>query len=97
VSIEIKKMPSYIFLSGEGSTFQPGSESEVPDIENLQVIGISDGVTPAQALRNLLEENYYLRETTFQEIFCYELSAGYERTRTDFDLKRIWGERIGGT
>jgi hypothetical protein len=79
-------MASYIFLTSEGSTFQPDSESENPDIENLQVIGFSDGPSPDEAFRRLLEECSYLLETTFEVIFCYELAEDYEMRRRDYRL-----------
>lgn len=36
-------MDNYILLTNEGYTFETNSESDVPDIENLQVLGISNG------------------------------------------------------
>ncbi|MGH4138228.1 hypothetical protein [Clostridium sp.] len=33
-------MDNYIFLTDEGYTFMPNSESDMPDVENLQVIGV---------------------------------------------------------
>ena len=34
-------MKSYIFITTEGFTYQPGSESPEPDVENCQVIGFA--------------------------------------------------------
>ncbi|MGH4120863.1 hypothetical protein [Clostridium sp.] len=42
-------MDNYIFLTDEGYTFMTNSESDVPDIENLQVIGISNGNNEKEA------------------------------------------------
>lgn len=42
-------MNNCIFLTDEGYTYQPNSESDVPDIENLQVIGITHGENSKQA------------------------------------------------
>jgi hypothetical protein len=66
-------MPSYIFYTSEGYTYQPYSESIEPDIENLQVIGFASGDDDSQALRNLIAENPYLLETTFNSLTCLEL------------------------
>ena len=51
------KIKKYIFLTVEGYTFQPGSKSVEPDIENLQVIGFSQGKDSKDAFQNLLKEN----------------------------------------
>ncbi|MDP2681675.1 MAG: hypothetical protein Q8P28_02555 [Deltaproteobacteria bacterium] len=66
-------MKSYIFITAEGFTHQPNSESPEPDIENCQVIGFAEGNSPEEAFDNLIEENNYLLETNFDEIICFEL------------------------
>ncbi len=80
-------MNSYIFLSFEGHTYQPYSESIESDIENLQVIGISEGNTSRMAFENLKKDNNYLLKTTFDEIFSYELSSNFEMYVDYFSLK----------
>lgn len=80
--MEIK---SYIFLSVEGSTYQPNSESIEPDIENCQVIGFSEGINPQDAFIKLIKENKYLKETSFNEIFSIQLKSN---TRTYFNLQK---------
>jgi hypothetical protein len=64
-------MPNYIFLTDEVYTFQPNSEAKTPDIENLQVIGFASGFSASEAYNNLLTSHAYLKETTFDHIFCY--------------------------
>jgi hypothetical protein len=66
-------MKSYIFITTEGVTYQPDSESPEPDIENCQVIGFAEGNSPEGAFDNLIKENGYLLETSFDEIICFEL------------------------
>ena len=66
-------MKSYIFITEEGITYQPDSESPEPDIENCQVIGFAKGDSPAEAFDNLVKENGYLLETSFDEVICLEL------------------------
>ena len=80
-------MHNYIFLTDEGYTFQPDSEANMPNIENLQVIGFSSGSTANEAFENLVKTHAYLEETTFDNIFCYKLDAHYEKNRRDFHLK----------
>jgi len=77
-------MDNFIFLTDEGYTFQPDSDSEIPDIENLQVVGFSSGLSADDAFANLVNLYPYLKETSFENIFCYRLDAHYEETRKDF-------------
>ena len=77
-------MNDYIFLTSEGFTFQPDSDADTPDIENLQVIGFAGGADPDDAFRKLLLSHAYLKETTFNKIFCYRLGKHYEKHRRDF-------------
>jgi hypothetical protein len=76
----------YLFLTDEGYTFQPDSESELPNVENLQVIGFAKGINADEAYNDLLLENPYLRETGFEKIFCYQLDKDYEQNRKDYNL-----------
>ena len=78
-------MKNYIFLTSEGHTYQSNQESIEPDIDNLQVIGISKGNNSQMAFENLIEKRKYLLKTTFNEIFCYELSNNFKDT-VDFFL-----------
>lgn len=80
-------MGSYIFLTDEGYTYQANSESDMPDIENLQVIGISDGKNAKEAFHNLMSSRKYLMKTTFDEIFCYKLTKDYKNSYEKFSIK----------
>jgi hypothetical protein len=73
-------MRTYIFLTDKGFTFQPNSESIEPDIENLQVLGISKGRDSKDAFENLLKENGYLIDTTFNNVISYELNKDYKNS-----------------
>lgn len=73
-------MKSFIFITNEGFTFQPGSDSSGPDIDNCQVIGFSKGVNMEDAFRNLVNENRYLLETSFDEVIGYELKDTKEKS-----------------
>ena len=66
-------MKDFIFITFEGYTFQPNSESDIQDIENMQVIGFSKGLNSKEAFENLKTKNSYLLETTFNEIISIEL------------------------
>ena len=77
----------YIFLTLEGYTFQPESEAIEPDVENVQMLAVASGHDQESALRCLVAENPWLRETSFDEVYCYELAQGYPASRTEFSLK----------
>jgi len=64
----------YMFITTEGYTYQPDSDSTEPDIENCQVIGCGKGSTAREAFENMVKENDYLLETTFNEVDAYELT-----------------------
>jgi hypothetical protein len=67
-------MRQFIFVTLEGYTYQPNSESTEPDIENLQVIGFGQGRDAQEGLTNMLEENPYLPRTSFNEVIALELA-----------------------
>ncbi|WP_418185050.1 hypothetical protein ACNSOS_09170 [Aliarcobacter vitoriensis] len=74
----------FIFITFEGYTFQPNSEEIIPDIENMQVIGFSNGVNSNEAFKNLKKEKIYLEKTNFDEIIAIELK---EKKFEYFNLK----------
>ncbi len=80
-------MNSYIFITTEGCTFQPQSDSIEPDIENCQVVGFAKGKNPQDAFEYLINENDYLLETTFDELISLQLAhEDYSKHRTYFHL-----------
>jgi hypothetical protein len=79
-------MDNFIFLTTEGYTFQPNSDAATPDIENMQVIGFSNGDTADEAFENLLNTHAYLRDTSFKRVFCYKLDKDYEKDRKEYDI-----------
>lgn len=79
-------MNKYIFITNEGCTYQPNSSSLEPDCENAQVLGIVAGENENDALNNLLEQNAYLKDSSFNEIYCYKLSN--DCIISNFNLKR---------
>jgi len=68
-------LKDFIFITFEGMTFQPNSESDTPDIENMQVIGFEKGLDVNEAFENLKLHQEYLKETTFDEIIGIELRS----------------------
>jgi hypothetical protein len=66
-------MRHYIFITTEGYTYQPGSESDTPDVENSQVLGFGKGVDIFAAFENFVDTNLWLKNTSFNEVIAYEL------------------------
>ncbi|MDN5353287.1 MAG: hypothetical protein PWQ09_43 [Candidatus Cloacimonadota bacterium] len=81
---EIKE---FIFISTEGFTYQPYSISIEPDIENCQVIGFSSGSNANEAFQNLVRDNKYLKDTSFDSVTCYQLIKNFKQTHRYFSLK----------
>ena len=81
-------MNKYIFLTTEGFTYHPKSESIEPDCDNAQLIGIAEGINQEEAFQNLLEKYQYLKECNFEEVYCYQLMDNYERTRKSFIIEK---------
>jgi hypothetical protein len=71
-------MSKYIFITAEGYTFQPDSTSQEPDVENLQVIGFGQGLSPEAALKDMLQENKHLINTNFNEVIAIKLATETE-------------------
>jgi hypothetical protein len=86
-------MRAYIFLTTEGTTFQPDSSSSEPDIENMQVIGFAGGDTVQDAMTRLVGLNEYLANTNFDEIFAIPLAVD---RREYFSLRDVL-RKTGGT
>lgn len=83
----VKGNETTFFITTEGFTFQPGSESPEPDVENCQVIGFAKGSSINEAFENLIAENKYLLKTSFNEITGYELRHhDYRRSSKTFCL-----------
>jgi len=82
----IKSMRHFIFLTQEGYTFQPNSESDVPDIENMQVLGVATGEDANAAFNRFIKENEYLLNTDFDQVLAMELK---DRSTYNFSLKRL--------
>lgn len=80
-------MNNYLFLTNDGYTYQPDSESIEPDCENSQLIGIAYGNTQEEAFKNLINEKEYLRQFNFNEIYCYKLAKYYEESKKYFYIK----------
>ena len=80
-------MKHFIFVSDQGTTYQPSSLNEYPNIiENLQVIGFSSGTNHGEAFTNLLTHNSHLKATAFSNIFGIETNSEDGQDRQHFTI-----------
>jgi len=79
-------MKEYIFITAEGFTYQPNSESTEPDIENCQVVGYGQGGDAHEAFKAMLQESSYLLDTTFDEVIGMEVN---EQKKEHFYLSKF--------
>jgi len=66
-------MRHFIFLTNEGTTFQPSDADIGDEIENAQVLGWGDGEDEDEAIRDFARNHSYLYDSTFNEAVMYEL------------------------
>lgn len=78
-------MKHYIFITHEGYTFQPKSDLVEPEVENCQVLDSGSGKDENEAFNNFLKEYSYLKNTSFDDIVCFELAN--ESSIANFSLK----------
>ena len=64
---------SFIFYTTEGYTFQPNSESDMPDVENCQVLGWGKGSTAKKAFNDFKKESSWLENLRFNAVIGAEL------------------------
>ncbi|EKD29015.1 MAG: hypothetical protein ACD_79C00117G0002 [uncultured bacterium] len=69
----MKIVRNFIFYTTEGLTFQPNSESDMPDVENCQVLGWGEGITVEEAFNNFKYESFWLKTLRFNEVIGVEL------------------------
>ena len=67
------KLKYFIFLTDEGFTFQPESDLVDSEVDNLQVLGFSEGLNIDAAIENFIQENEFLNELNFDNVLVFEL------------------------
>lgn len=69
----MKKVRNFIFYTTEGYTFQPDSESDMPDVENYQVLGWGIGCDANEAFGDFKKESPWLERLRFIKVIGVEL------------------------
>jgi hypothetical protein len=83
-------MKSYIFVTCEGFTYEPGGDDIGGEVENCQVIGFGQGGDENEAFDNMVKENEGLLETSFDKIVCFELKhVDYWKEAKGFSLEEL--------
>ena len=82
-------MNRYIFITNEGYTYQPNSKSSEPDCENAQVLGMGLGNDEKDALKDMLEKYKYLKNSSFNEVYCYKIDETNCKNVNCFSLKQM--------
>lgn len=82
-------MKHFIFVTPEGYTYQPNSHAIEPDVENCQVLGFGKGGNVAEAFENLVQENSWLLNTSYNQVIAYELK--YKNFSDEFELQHLEG------
>ena len=78
------KVKNFIFYTNEGFTFQPGSEEDLPEVENCQVLGWGRGRSSEEAFKKFKDESRWLRKLKFSQVIGSELK---DERRYYFELK----------
>lgn len=64
---------NFIFYTTEGYTFSPNLESDMPDIENCQILGWGKGGTSRKAFNDFKKESPWLKTLRFNNVIGAEL------------------------
>ena len=79
-----RKLNTYIFLTMEGYTYQPGSEAIEPDVENLQVLGFAEGTNAEAAFHRWVNE--WPQKLTFSQVLCCQLAPNARESVKWFNI-----------
>jgi len=81
-------MAKFIFMTNEGTTYCEDEQGKLEIVENTQVLGTSQGENARIAFLNLICENEWLMNFSFEEVFCYKLSEDFEDAVEYFSLNK---------
>ena len=79
------KLKYFIFLTDEGYTFQTESDFVESEMDNLQVLGFSEGLNINEAIEKFIQENEFLNELNFDNVLDFELTS--DKVVQSFSLK----------
>ncbi len=85
-------MKEYIFITPEGYTFQPESDFVESEMDNLQVLGLSEGLNTDNAIYNFIQENKFLKELNFDNVLVFELISNNQVC--SFSLKERFEKKL---
>ncbi|MCK4312526.1 MAG: hypothetical protein KAW88_07310 [Candidatus Cloacimonetes bacterium] len=79
------KLRYFIFLTDEGYTYQPESDLVESEMDNLQVLGFSEGLNIDDTIKNFIKENKFLNKLNFDNVLMFELVSN--KVIRSFSLK----------
>ena len=79
-------MKKFIFLTCEGTTFQPDSDFNESEMDNLQVLGFANSLNAENAFADFIKDNSFILETNFDEVISYQLSNDFNENQKYFYL-----------
>jgi len=81
-------MAKFIFMTNEGTTFGEDEHGKLEIVENVQVLGTANGENARSAFLNLICENEWLLNFSFEEVFSYKLAEDFEDAVEYFSLNK---------
>ena len=83
-------MAQFIFYTFEGSTIAPNNT----DVENLQILGIENGVNSNNALEKLLKNNKWIEESMFSKdkIKSYVIVSNSFQKDVQYLIDYLWND-----
>lgn len=82
-------MAKFIFMTNEGTTYGEDERGRLEIVENTQVLGTSQGENARNAFLNLICENEWLMNFSFENVFSYKLAEDFEDAVEYFSLNKI--------
>ena len=81
-------MAKFIFMTNEGISYGEDERGRLEIVENTQVLGMAQGESAYSAFLNLICENEWLTNFSFEDIFCYKLAEDFEDVVEYFSLNK---------
>ena len=64
----------FLFITPDGVTYS-SPKHIYPDVDNLQILGYSEGVNEEEAFDSFIQENKWISDTDFKEVICIEIKT----------------------
>jgi len=75
----MNKLNKYVFITLEGLTCTPNCDSPIPDLQDMQIIGLGNQHTIQDAIQDLMELNDNLVGNRLEKIFSLESESSNKK------------------